>query len=289
MTENPIPGEDRPPIPFRELPPAAITDERRPCLIFRERDLLFIRDGVDGAPRPPTATDLDSLGLRTAVKSWYDLSTKGLRLYSGETEAPGAPPAPAFWQGLRGAYHLLPPELFWASGQARHLMDWLAETRFCGRCGGENRTSAREVARQCSACGQLVYPRLSPAVIVAVVRDGRLLLARARHFRDGLHSVLAGYVEPGESLEETVHREIREEAGITVRDVRYFGSQYWPFSGALMVGFTAAHAAGELTLVDEELVEAGWFGADDLPPVPQPHSLSRQLIDWFTEKYSLAQ
>ncbi|MBN2430599.1 MAG: NAD(+) diphosphatase [Acidobacteria bacterium] len=262
-------------------------DERHPCLILRGRDLLLVRDGVDNTPRPPTAADLDALGLRSAVTRWYGLCARGLTCYAGEVAAPDTPPAPALWLGLRDTFHLPPPALFWAAGQARHLLDWLAETRFCGRCGGENRPAEGEMARQCPACGHLAYPRLSPAVIVAVVRDGRLLLARARHFRLGLHSVLAGYVEPGESLEETVHREIREEAGITVRDVSYFGSQYWPFSGALMVGFTAAHASGELVLGDAELVEAGWYGPDDLPPVPKPPSLSRQLIDWFTVQYSL--
>ena len=132
----------------------------------------------------------------------------------------------------------------------------------------------------------MYYPRISPAVIVAVVRDKRILLARSTRFTSSFHSVLAGFVETGETLEDAVRREIFEEVGIQVRNIRYFGSQPWPFPDSLMVAFTAEYAGGEITLDDNEIVTADWYSAAELPRVPGKISIARRLIDWFTETYS---
>jgi NAD+ diphosphatase len=118
-------------------------------------------------------------------------------------------------------------------------------------------------------------------VIVAVIRGKRILLARARRFPPGFYSVLAGFVEPGETLEECVSREVREETGIEVKNLRYFASQPWPFPHSLMVAFTAEHAAGEITVDPSEIVEASWYSADALPHLPDPITVARKLIDWF--------
>jgi NAD+ diphosphatase len=133
-------------------------------------------------------------------------------------------------------------------------------------------------------CGFSAYPRLSPAVITLVERDGRALLARNALRNLPFFSVLAGFVEVGETLEETVHREIREEAGIEITDVRYFGSQPWPFTGSLMIGFTARWKAGEIQADTSEILDAGWFAADALPPLPPPLSIARALIDDFVRR-----
>ncbi|MGA7936486.1 MAG: NAD(+) diphosphatase [Kovacikia sp.] len=125
------------------------------------------------------------------------------------------------------------------------------------------------------------YPRLSPAVIVLISRGEELLLARAPRFPAGMYSILAGFVEPGESLEETVIREVREEVGIEITDIRYFGSQPWPFPNSLMIGFTATYAGGEIVIEPEELSEAAWFNKHALPPIPPKLSIARKLIDWF--------
>jgi NAD+ diphosphatase len=148
----------------------------------------------------------------------------------------------------------------------------------------EDKTDER--AKTCPACGLNSYPRLSPAVIVAVVKDDKLLLATSPRFRSSFWSVLAGFVEPGETLEDCVVREVEEEVGITVRNVRYFGSQPWPFPDSLMLGFTAEYAKGEIKTDGMEIVEADWFGADNLPNVPPSVSIARRLIDWFVENYS---
>jgi NAD+ diphosphatase len=130
----------------------------------------------------------------------------------------------------------------------------------------------------------LHFPRLAPAIIVLVERGPEMLLARARRFPTAMYSTLAGFVEPGETLEEAVVREVREEAGITVKDIRYFGSQPWPFPHSLMIGFTATYADGQITLGDEENIDAGWFTADNLPSLPSKMSIARKLIDSFLEK-----
>ena len=141
-----------------------------------------------------------------------------------------------------------------------------------------------ERAKECPQCGRLHFPRLAPAIIVLVERGHEMLLARARRFPTVMYSTLAGFVEPGETLEEAVVREVKEESGITVKDIRYFGSQPWPFPHSLMIGFTAVYESGEITLGDEENIDAGWFSADNLPPLPGKISIARKLIDWFLEK-----
>ncbi|MBA7702443.1 NADH pyrophosphatase [subsurface metagenome] len=112
----------------------------------------------------------------------------------------------------------------------------------------------------------------------------QLLLARARHFPPGLHSVIAGFVEPGETLEGAVRREVQEEVGLTIKDIRYFGSQPWPFPDSLMIGFIATYESGEICLDDPEIEDAGWFTADNLPSIPDKISIARKLIDWFLVK-----
>lgn len=141
-------------------------------------------------------------------------------------------------------------------------------------------------ALTCAACRNTLYPRISPAIIVAITSGHRLLLARSGHFPGRrMFSVIAGYVEPGETLEDCVRREISEEVGLEVRRIRYFGSQAWPFSGSLMVGFTAEHAGGQIAVDGREILEADWFTRDRLPEIPGKISIARQLIDWFVENH----
>jgi NAD+ diphosphatase len=137
-----------------------------------------------------------------------------------------------------------------------------------------------ERSRRCPQCGQTGFPRLAPAVIVLIERgDGRALLARNARFPDGMYSCVAGFVEPGETLEQAVHREIREEVGIEVRDLQYFGSQPWPFPHSLMIGFFAQYASGDLTPDGDEIADARWFSPSDLPGLPGEISIARALID----------
>lgn len=186
---------------------------------------------------------------------------------------------------LRQLYGVLPDEHFGVAGRALGLTAWDRDHRHCGRCGAATVRSTKERVRTCCACGFPSYPRLSPAVIVLVERDGTCLLARNARTRLPFFSTLAGFVEVGESLEEAVAREIREEAGIELADIRYFGSQPWPFTGSLMIGFTARWASGDLVEEPTEIADAGWFAPDALPPVPPPLSIARALIDDFVTRH----
>jgi NAD+ diphosphatase len=151
------------------------------------------------------------------------------------------------------------------------------------------KTKAGPPARECPQCGYLSFPRISPAVIVLVERENQCLLGRSPRFKGEFYSVLAGFAEPGETLEETVAREVREETGIEVRDIRYFGSQPWPFPDSLMIAFTARYAGGEIRVDGEEIMDARWFTADQLPNIPPKISIARSLIEWFVSKQQTAQ
>jgi NAD+ diphosphatase len=193
---------------------------------------------------------------------------------------------PFEWMDLRALLGTISEELFWVAGRANHLLDWERSHRYCGGCSHPTRNKADERAKVCPACGLVNYPRLSPAVIVAVIKGEQILLARNKRFKGPFYSVLAGFVEPGETLEECVQREIREEVGLGVRNIRYFGSQPWPFPNSLMVGFVADYAHGDIVVDGAELMEADWFSAQSLPALPSRISIARQLIDWFAKKRS---
>jgi NAD+ diphosphatase len=250
-------------------------------LAFAQRRILVVTTG--GGPELPTASGLSRLGLASEDQAYLGRLGDQHCFAVALADETLAPPGTDLVD-LRALLELLAPEQRSLASRASQIVSWRRTQRYCGRCGSRSEDKPDEHARVCPSCGLVVYPRLSPAVIVAVVRDGRLLLARAPRFKAGIYSVLAGFVEPGETLEECVHREVREEVGVEVRNVRYFGSQSWPFPDSLMVGFTAEHAAGEIRPDPAEVVDAGWFSADALPRVPSPVSIARALIDWFVEQ-----
>lgn len=195
------------------------------------------------------------------------------------------PPPDVADVGLRTALSLLPASEAAMALTAAHLVRWRRTSRFCGVCGTATVPSQHHQARECPGCGHLAFPKISPAVIVQVTRGDQILLGRSRRHPRGAYSVLAGFVDPGESLEDAVRREVEEESGVRVRDIRYFGSQPWPFPDSLMVGFTAA-CDGDGTLLnrDDELEDVAWFSADALPPVPPKYSIARALIDDFARR-----
>ena len=211
-------------------------------------------------------------------------SLAGRPCYAGEIPSSASLPATFELKTVRSLFGRLEESLIGVAGLANQLVLWDRNHRFCGKCGQPTRNKGDERAKICPGCGLVNYPRLSPAVIVAVVRDDRLLLAHSPRFPGKFYSVLAGFVEPGETLEACVQREIQEEVGIEVKNIRYFGSQPWPFPDSLMIAFTAEYAGGEITADPSEIADAGWFPADDLPAVPPKISIARRLIDWFLEE-----
>ena len=180
---------------------------------------------------------------------------------------------------LRRLHGLAGAEAYVSAGRALQLLNWQATHRFCCKCGGKTLRKEDQFAMECLTCELLFYPRISPAVMVLVLRGEDLLLARSPHFTPGVFSALAGFVEPGETLEQCVRREVREEVGIEIQNIRYFRSQHWPFPNSLMIAFTAEYAGGELTPDEVEIEEAHWFPRSGLPTLPEPMTLSRQLID----------
>ena len=182
---------------------------------------------------------------------------------------------------LRELFHALPPEEFQEVARRQEVAEWRRVNRFCGCCGAAMRRheNPAERAMVCPSCGYVAYPKITPAIIVLVTKGDAILLQRNSHYHVPYWSLVAGFVDPGENFEEAVRREIREEASIEVRDIRYFGSQCWPFPSNMMVGFRAEYASGELRPDGEEVVESGWFTRDALPPIPRPRSLARALID----------
>ena len=191
------------------------------------------------------------------------------------------------WKSLRSLFETMETECFGTACRAFHIFNWLKTSKFCGCCGNPMNISQEELAMICPNCSHTVYPRISPAIIVAVTKDDKILLARSNRFPPNRYSVIAGFVEPGESLEECVQRELKEEVGIKVHSINYFGNQPWPFPDSLMIAFTAKCSTEELQIDNQEIVEAGWFSADNLPEIPDKISVARKLIDWFLEKQAI--
>ncbi len=246
------------------------------CFAFRGAELL-VRVRPDGADALHLAA-WEALGMAEVRRVGAALAP-GEAHVAVEVPAGTQPPEGMEFRGLRALYGAMDEAAWRAAGRAVQMVEWDRAHRFCGRCGNPTRDHPTERAKHCPSCGTLDFPRLTPAVIVRIDRGDRILLARGPGSRPGAYSVLAGFVEPGESLEEAVAREVREEVGIEVRDVRYFGSQPWPFPGTLMVAFTAAWAGGGIVPQPGEIEEAAWFAVNELPLVSAPLSIARTLID----------
>jgi NAD+ diphosphatase len=249
-----------------------------PALWFavRGRQLLVHAQGGDPLPKEPAA-----LGLEARVTHYLG-ALGALHCWSVELAPDAQPPTGMAFRDLRQLYAVLDTSLHAVAGRAVQIVEWDRTHRFCGACGGPTTAHASERSRVCSDCGLAHFPRIAPAVIVAVSRGDELLLGRSPHFPPGIYSVLAGFVEPGESLEQAVFREVLEETGIEVEELRYFGSQPWPFPHSLMLGFTARYRAGELRVDGVELEDARWFHRDDMPMLfPGNLSISQWLIRDF--------
>jgi len=257
-------------------PPA---DWKGPALwfAFQGSQILIVRGAQSASV--PSASDPREFGL--APKRSQYLGILGAQhCFACELEENVTPPEGMQLSGLRALFGTLDDSLFALAGRAFQIVDWNRSHQFCGHCGTPTQTKANERARVCPNCGQSHYPRIAPAVMALVRRGSELLLARSPHFPPGMYSALAGFVEPGETLEQTLVREVREEVGIEVANLRYFASQPWPFPHSLMIAFYADYAGGEITPDPSEIEAAGWFAADRLPQaLPGKISISRRLID----------
>lgn len=263
-------------------PPEAI-DQPVWWFIFRRSRLLVQINGQQAAV--PLLIDPIEMGL-PVIRRQYLGNFNGQHCYSAEVDEGLEAPAGWSFMGLRQLFASLSEDLFWIAGAASQIVDWDRTHQFCGQCGTSTENQPGERAKRCPKCGLISYPRISPAVIVLIRKGEKLLLARSQRHPRGFYSVLAGFVEAGESLEAAVRREIKEEVELEVRDIHYFGSQPWPFPNSLMIAFTCHHSAGEIQFNPTELEDARWFSVDEITNVsiPPPLSIARQLINWFIDQ-----
>jgi NAD+ diphosphatase len=236
---------------------------------------------VDGKLLLPEPEDLalfplDAQGWRRHAEVSHYLG----RLDGVDCWALRLPAAPDGWRPvpLRAAMMGFPEHLAGLAGRAAQVLDWDRTHRFCGVCGTATEHQPGERARRCPACGHTAYPRISPAMMALVWRPGEVLLARAPHFVNRMYSALAGFVEAGESIEQCIRREVHEEVGVQVDNLRYYGSQSWPFPNSLMIAFTAEWTGGEIVPQAGEIEHAAWFPIDELPNIPPRFSISGHLI-----------
>jgi NAD+ diphosphatase len=204
---------------------------------------------------------------------------RGVHCWAAEFGPGAAAPAGAAWEGLRPLFSVLDDDHFALAGRALQLLEWDRTHQFCGRCGARTEPKREERVRVCPACKLSAYPRVAPAVMALVRRQNQILLARSPHFPPGMYSALAGFVEPGESLEQCLAREVAEEVGLKIGAARYFASQSWPFPHSLMIAFVCEYAGGELKPQDGEIEDAKWFDLLHLPKLPSKISIARKLID----------
>ncbi|HEX4866486.1 MAG TPA: NAD(+) diphosphatase [Acidimicrobiales bacterium] len=267
------------PPPTRFVPLLELPDDWSGAVTVIVRDghvLLLDEHPEDVAPGAPTLL----LGTLDGAGCWaIDLDGDGIPDLVGDPDL-----ADALIPLL--SLHGRVDDVRWTlAGRAVQLVEWERTHRFCGRCGTPTEEAPGERARRCPECGLFAFPRLAPAVIVLIERDdGAALLARNRTFPMPMYSCVAGFVEPGETLEEAVRREVLEEVGVELAEVRYVASQPWPFPHSLMIGFEARWASGDIVVDETEIADAQWFRADDLPMVPPPVSIARTLIDRWVSR-----
>lgn len=250
--------------------------------IFCQSDILLKKTGdntyaIPSAEIPPVP-----------VKQWTRLMT--VTLPTGEEVTTYSIDSPVTdlpnheMCGLRQSYYILSHEEYISAGKCHEIIYWDKNTRFCGVCGGMMRLNT-EISKRCTECGKEVWPQLATAVIALIHRGpDEVLLVRARNFRTNFFGLVAGFVETGETLEEAITREALEETGIKIKNIRYFGSQPWPYPCGIMIGFHADYESGEIHLQESEIAKGEWFHRNNLPTIPEKLSIARMLIDdWLRE------
>jgi NAD+ diphosphatase len=245
--------------------------------IFNSTEMLVKMDAE--SPGIPNSEEVKSQEAIFCFKQYLG-ELEGHPCYCVETDERFQPPEGLAFRELRSLLGQIEEDIFLLAGRSFQIVNWNKMNKFCGKCGALTEAQRSELSKKCPSCGSVFYPRISPAVITAVVRGDEILLAHNKNFRPNWYSVLAGFVEPGETFEDCVVREVMEEVGIRVKNIRYFGSQPWPFPDSLMVGFVAEHESGEILVDGVEIEEAAWYRFDNLPHRPMTTTIAGQLIDF---------
>ena len=252
------------------------TQKLRWYLFYRNQLLLQERPeglAIPAGAEPPVAVD------RTFTVDYQGAGTAQAAHLAAPVELSGYR-----MMGLRASWDLLPQAAYDEAGKAFQLLYWDTHSRYCPVCGTPTEQTT-PICKRCPRCGHELYPPIAPAIIVLIRKGEEILLVHARNFRGNFHGLVAGFIEVGETLEECVRREVREEIGLEIKELRYFASQPWPYPSGLMIGFTATYAGGSLKLQAEELSTGAFISKDNLPEIPRKLSLARKLIDaWLAGK-----
>ena len=253
--------------------------------IFQNNNLLMLKDGATHS--------LPSASFMMTVKSHLRREHgfgefAGAACFCAEIDSDAALPPGVVAVSLRGALGLLDPDWYKPAVKAFSIINWDINHQFCSRCGNLTRHQPGSFERICNVCELTFYPRISPCMIVLIKKDDHLLMARSPHFVPGAYGLIAGFIEVGESIEDAVHREVKEEVNIDIKNLRYFGSQPWPFPDSLMIGFTAEYAGGDIIIDNKEIEAAGWYRFDNLPGRPSVSvSIASKLIEHFVAEQTL--
>ena len=264
---------------FRLINPGTATQAY--YFIFNGNNLLW--SGNRDFPPPIKDRDWRRAGL-AEFPAYFFGAYRGVPCFAVQCEDASLNLPGYQWIGMRRALMEMDETLFAVAGRGRQILEFNSTHRYCGRCGEPTSQHEKESALYCATCDHFYYPRVSPCIIVLVTRREELLLARSSRFPNGMYSTLAGFVEPGETIEQAVHREVAEEVGVKIGAMRYYASQAWPFPHQLMIGFHAEHRAGEIMIDDEEIVDARWWHYTKLPLTPTSAALSGKLIQSYIER-----
>lgn len=267
--------------------------EIKPPIEKNNNDLFFLFDNknnilvktLNNEIYIPKTQDISPINFNATKEVFLGRFT-GLACYTYRIEKTIELPSNFKFLSLRDLGLQISASLMSVCARSRKILNWWETNQFCGRCGSRVNQLEKERAMKCPNCGLLSFPKISPAIIVAVTKENTLLIAHNNNFREGLYSVIAGFVEPGETFEECVKREVYEETSIKVKNIKYFGSQPWPFPDSLMVAFKADYESGDINVDGIELGHADWFKVDSLPMLPPKDSIARSLIDDFISKQS---
>lgn len=250
------------------------------CFVFFTNKLL-VRTNKE-ALSIPTSDDLKALKIEIVNKQYLGIfdgyQCFGISIENDENDVKGMD-----FRDLRSLLGLLEEDIFLLAGRALQILNWNKMNKHCGCCGALTESKRDERVKVCLACGSTFYPRISPAIIVAITKADKILLAHNRNFKDDWYSIIAGFMDPGETFEDCVKREVYEEVGIKVKNIKYFGSQPWPFPDSLMIGFSAEFESGEILVDGIEINDADWYKKDKLPHIPSKDSIAGKLIEWVLE------
>lgn len=250
-----------------------------------QNDRLMVKV-ENGKARVPLLYDLSEIDIKPIRTQYLGLLDK-VHCYSAELSLDTQCPEGASFLNFIELHPYFNDEMYKAVIHGQQITAWERDHQFCGRCGSQTERKFRERAMICPSCGHMCFPRITPAIMVCIIKDGKILLAKNKTFPQDFYSVLAGFVEPGERLEECICREVNEEVGLKIKDIEYFGSQPWPMPNSLMIAYTAEYESGEINVDGQEIVEADWFAADSLPKCPTGTlSIAGRLIDWFKTRYA---